>query len=111
MVGDSVNDVQAARAAGIPVVCVSYGYNEGRDPRTLDCDSLLDSLAVHGLQLLEDVIRHAHGQIDKTVVLADIDMTDVTPIHAGLVRDGADDVPGQCAMCLSDLDAEGLQGR
>src|SRR6266481_3264209 len=44
MVGDSVNDVQAARAAGIPVVCVSYGYNEGRDPRTLECDMLLDSL-------------------------------------------------------------------
>jgi phosphoglycolate phosphatase len=44
MVGDSVNDVLAARAAGIPVVCVSYGYNEGRDPRTLDCDALLDSL-------------------------------------------------------------------
>jgi phosphoglycolate phosphatase len=45
MVGDSINDVQAARAAGIPVVCVSYGYNEGRDPRTLDCDALLDTLA------------------------------------------------------------------
>jgi phosphoglycolate phosphatase len=45
MVGDSVNDVQAARAAGIPVVCVSYGYNEGRDPRTLECDALLESLA------------------------------------------------------------------
>jgi phosphoglycolate phosphatase len=45
MVGDSVNDVQAARAAGIPVVCVSYGYNEGRDPRTLECDLLLDSLS------------------------------------------------------------------
>ena len=44
MVGDSVNDVQAARAAGIPVVCVSYGYNEGRDARTLECDALLDSL-------------------------------------------------------------------
>src|SRR5882724_3365042 len=44
MVGDSVYDVQAARAAGIPVVCVSYGYNEGRDPRTLECDLLLDSL-------------------------------------------------------------------
>jgi len=44
MVGDSINDVQAARAAGIPVVCVSYGYNEGRDPRTLDCDALLDTL-------------------------------------------------------------------
>jgi phosphoglycolate phosphatase len=45
MVGDSVNDAQAARAAGIPIVCVSYGYNEGRDPRTLDCDALLDTLA------------------------------------------------------------------
>ena len=45
MIGDSVNDVQAARAAGIPVICVSYGYNEGRDPRTLDCDVLIDSLA------------------------------------------------------------------
>ena len=45
MVGDSINDVQAARAAGIPVVCVSYGYNEGRDARTLECDALVDSLA------------------------------------------------------------------
>lgn len=45
MVGDSVNDVQAARAAGIPVVCVTYGYNEGQDPRTLPCDALVDSLA------------------------------------------------------------------
>ncbi len=45
MVGDSVNDVQAARAAGIPIVCVSYGYNEGRAPHTLNCDALLDSLA------------------------------------------------------------------
>jgi phosphoglycolate phosphatase len=45
MVGDSVNDVQAARAAGIPIVCVTYGYNEGRDPSTLDCDALLDTLA------------------------------------------------------------------
>jgi phosphoglycolate phosphatase len=44
MVGDSVNDVLAARAAAIPVICVSYGYNEGRDPSTLDCDVLLDSL-------------------------------------------------------------------
>ena len=45
MVGDSVNDVQAARAAGMPVVCVPYGYNEGADPRTLPCDALVDTLA------------------------------------------------------------------
>jgi phosphoglycolate phosphatase len=45
MVGDSINDVQAARGAGIPVVCVPYGYNEGQDPRALPCDALLDTLA------------------------------------------------------------------
>ena len=28
-VGDSINDVQAARAAGMRVACVSYGYNHG----------------------------------------------------------------------------------
>jgi len=45
MVGDSINDVSAARAANIPVVCVPYGYNEGKDPRTLACDAMIDTLA------------------------------------------------------------------
>jgi len=45
MVGDSINDVEAARAAGIPVLCVPYGYNEGQDPRQLSCDALIDTLA------------------------------------------------------------------
>ncbi len=45
MVGDSINDVQAARSAGMRVVCVPYGYNEGQDPRQLPCDQLVDSLS------------------------------------------------------------------
>jgi phosphoglycolate phosphatase len=45
MVGDSINDVLAARAAGMPVVCVPYGYNEGNDPRALPCDALVETLA------------------------------------------------------------------
>jgi phosphoglycolate phosphatase len=45
LIGDSVNDAQAARAAGCPVVCVSYGYNEGGDVRNLDCDAIVDSLS------------------------------------------------------------------
>jgi phosphoglycolate phosphatase len=45
MVGDSVNDVTAARAAGMPVVCVPYGYNEGHDPRELPCDAFVETLA------------------------------------------------------------------
>lgn len=45
MVGDSANDVTAARAAGMPVWCVPYGYNEGVDPRSLPCDRFVESLA------------------------------------------------------------------
>jgi len=45
MVGDSMNDIQAARAASIPVVCVPYGYTEGRDPRTLPCDAFIETFA------------------------------------------------------------------
>ena len=41
MLGDSDNDIAAARAAGCPVWCVPYGYNEGRGPETLACDRLV----------------------------------------------------------------------
>ena len=44
MVGDSVNDVDAARAAGSPVVVVPYGYNEGAPVQTLAADGIVDSL-------------------------------------------------------------------
>lgn len=42
-VGDSTTDVGCARAAGCPVVCVSYGYNQGVDPRDLGADHVIDS--------------------------------------------------------------------
>ena len=38
MVGDSENDVIAARAAGCPVVMVPYGYNAGQPASSLGCD-------------------------------------------------------------------------
>lgn len=44
MIGDSLNDAQAARAAGCPVFCVPYGYNEGQDVRSLDVDAIVPSL-------------------------------------------------------------------
>jgi phosphoglycolate phosphatase len=44
MLGDSDNDVVAARAAGCAVWCVPYGYNEGRAPETLRCDRLVATL-------------------------------------------------------------------
>ncbi|MEJ2803034.1 phosphoglycolate phosphatase [Comamonadaceae bacterium PP-2] len=48
MVGDSVNDAQAARAAGCPVVLVPYGYNHGVPVDGIDADGVvpdLDTLA------------------------------------------------------------------
>jgi len=53
MVGDSVNDVSAARAAGSPVVVVPYGYNEGAPVQTLAADGIVDSL-----EAVADWIRH-----------------------------------------------------
>jgi len=44
MVGDSLSDVKAARAAGFAIVCMSYGYNHGVDVRTAGPDAVLDSL-------------------------------------------------------------------
>ena len=44
MIGDSLNDTQAARAAGCPVFCVGYGYNEGHDVHDLDVDAIVGTL-------------------------------------------------------------------
>jgi len=41
MVGDSINDSTAARAAGVPVLLVKYGYGEGMPVDAIDCDGLL----------------------------------------------------------------------
>jgi phosphoglycolate phosphatase len=45
MVGDSISDVKAARAADFQIVCVSYGYNHGQDIREAHPDAVIDSMA------------------------------------------------------------------
>jgi phosphoglycolate phosphatase len=45
MIGDSISDVRAARAAGFKIVCVSYGYNHGVDIRDARPDAVVDSLS------------------------------------------------------------------
>jgi phosphoglycolate phosphatase len=44
MIGDSVSDVRAARAAGFQIVCMSYGYNHGMDIRDAQPDAVIDNL-------------------------------------------------------------------
>lgn len=43
-VGDSINDALAAQAAGIPVLALPYGYNEGRPVQSLPVNAIVDSL-------------------------------------------------------------------
>jgi len=45
VIGDSSNDARAARAAGCPVILVTYGYNHGEPVRSVDADGYADSLA------------------------------------------------------------------
>lgn len=45
MLGDSVSDVKAARAAGFQIICMSYGYNHGMDIRDAKPDAVVDSMA------------------------------------------------------------------
>ena len=54
MIGDSANDAFAARAAGVPVLLVTYGYSEGMPVDSIECDGLLSS-AVDALQRIRAV--------------------------------------------------------
>jgi len=45
MVGDSGNDVEAARGAGCPVLVVPYGYREGRPVHELEADGIVESVS------------------------------------------------------------------
>jgi phosphoglycolate phosphatase len=45
MIGDSMSDVKAARAAEFSIVCMSYGYNHGEDIRDYNPDAVIDSMA------------------------------------------------------------------
>ena len=44
MIGDSVSDVKAARAAGFEIACMTYGYNHGVDIRDSNPDAVLDTM-------------------------------------------------------------------
>ncbi len=45
MIGDSISDVKASRAAGFDIICMSYGYNHGDDIRDANPDLVIDSMS------------------------------------------------------------------
>lgn len=54
LIGDSLNDALAARAAGCPVFCVPYGYNHGEPVDGLDLDAVIADLPA-ALKLIKKV--------------------------------------------------------
>jgi phosphoglycolate phosphatase len=44
LIGDSLSDTLAARAAGCPVFCVPYGYNHGEPVESLNPDAVISNL-------------------------------------------------------------------
>jgi phosphoglycolate phosphatase len=44
VIGDSANDVKAARAAGCPVAVVPYGYREGLAVEALGADAVVSGV-------------------------------------------------------------------
>ena len=54
LIGDSLNDALAARAAGCPVFCVPYGYNHGEPVDGLDLDAVIADLPA-ALKLIKRV--------------------------------------------------------
>ena len=55
MVGDSGNDVGAARAAGCPVVVLPYGYSEDLPVQNLEADAIVATL-----NAVADRVRYVH---------------------------------------------------
>ena len=61
VIGDSRNDVVAARAAGCRVLCVPYGYTEGQPVSALGCDAV-----VADLREAARYVRNANREANET---------------------------------------------
>ncbi len=60
MIGDSINDVQAARAADCRVLVVPYGYNEGGSVQALASDGIVATLLEAADYIRTTQSRNAH---------------------------------------------------
>ncbi|MGB8817434.1 MAG: HAD family hydrolase [Rhizobiaceae bacterium] len=61
MVGDSITDIDTAKAAGIPVIAVSFGYSD-RPVAELEPSVVIDDFSQLDLELAERLLRAARGR-------------------------------------------------
>lgn len=57
------------------------------------------------LQVPIDLLGHAVGQVDQTVVVADVDTADIAALQTRLVGDGTNDLPRGDPVVAAHLDA------
>jgi phosphoglycolate phosphatase len=57
MLGDSANDAQAARAAGMKVFLLPYGYREGVALEHIHCDGIVQSIDAFAQWTLQSSYR------------------------------------------------------
>jgi phosphoglycolate phosphatase len=58
LVGDSANDALAAQAAGMKVLAVPYGYNEGQDVQNLKVDGIVATVDAAARWVLGSCAQH-----------------------------------------------------
>jgi phosphoglycolate phosphatase len=63
LIGDSVNDYEAARAAGCPIFLVPYGYNEGHDASELPADAIVQGLHEAAKLIQNSVVKDKNYSI------------------------------------------------
>ena len=66
VIGDSVNDTLAARAAGSSVVLVETGYNEGDSVRSLEGRPGIDAIAASLFEAAEYIIKRLAQSISRS---------------------------------------------
>lgn len=96
---------RAARAVGAWTALGASGL------RVDTADPQLDSAHPYCLETVESLFRHALWKIHKAVVVADVDVPDVAAVNVRFVRDGADDISGLDAVCMTDFDAVRFEPR
>jgi hypothetical protein len=74
-------------------------------------DAQLGAANLHLLQLAEDFLRHAFGQVDEAVIFADVDMSNEFAVEAGFIGNRTHDISRQHALGMTDFDAEGFHRR
>src|SRR5580698_3734721 len=100
--------ITAGQASASTQICISL-LSGGLRGLTRVRNLQLATHNTHFFQAAENLFRHALGEIDEAMILANVDVPDVPPLQAGLIRNRAHNIPGLHAVGMPDFDAISLE--